>query len=211
MFRILSLFIFLISPLLSVPQGVFQYYPQLHNELVNPEVRINSPRPGQALQGIVSIRGNCSIKNFSSARVEFSYDNNPTDTWFIIRTLTEAVSNGLLAQWDTSTITDGIYQVRLVVAAKDGKEYQAIVNGLRVRNCTLIETDTPAPTGIVRAGVFSETPNPTPIKPTPTPLPANPLEISPHNIQTSLFRGGLMALVVFIIIGVFQGLRKLVR
>jgi hypothetical protein len=179
--------------------------------LPNPEVHINMPRGGQALQGIVSIQGNCAIKNFASAQVEFAYTDNPTETWFLIQTLTNGVSNDLLARWDTSTITDGSYQLRLVVQTKDGKEYLASIPNLRVRNYSQIETDTPAPTNQSGTTNVTVTAFPTSIPPTPTPLPANPAEISPRNIQASLGKGALAVLIFFFLVAIFQGLRRLVR
>ena len=178
--------------------------------LDNPEVRLSAPKAGQALQGVVPIQGNCAIKNFASARVEFAYSDNPTDTWFLIQDLQAGVSNNVLAQWDTSTITDGVYQVRLRVQTTDGKEYQAAISGLRVRNYTPVETDTPAPTSPGAALVVTSTTIPTSIPSSPTALPRNPAEISPQNIQASLGKGALAVLVVFILGAVVQGLRRLV-
>jgi hypothetical protein len=211
MLRILSLLITLFYPLISASKGAFQSPLETKTPLDNPEVRVTSPRSGQALQGVISIQGNCAIRNFSSARLEFSYTDNPTDTWFLIQTLVEPVSNNLLTQWDTSTITDGSYQVRLLVLATDEKEYQSVVENLRVRNYTPVETDTPAPTSLANGIITTGTPNPTPIPPSPTPLPANPLEISPDNIQSSTIKGIFTVFVVFTLFGLFQGLKRLMR
>jgi hypothetical protein len=202
------IFLLLVSLTVALPQ--VEALAATPTPLDNPEVRLSAPKTGQALQGVVPIQGNCAIKNFASARVEFAYSDNPTDTWFLIQNLEAGVSNGLLAQWDTSTITDGSYQVRLSVQTSDGKEYQAAISGLRVRNYTPVETDTPAPTNQGAVFVATSTTAPTSIPSSPTPLPRNPAEVSSQNIQASLGKGALAVLVVFVIAAVVQGLRRLV-
>jgi hypothetical protein len=209
MFQTIRLIFFLlITFTMSLPYA--EAFAATPTPLDNPEVRISSPKGGQALQGVVPIQGNCAINHFASAHLEFAYSDNPTNTWFLIQNLQAGVSNDVLAQWDTSTITDGLYQVRLSVQTTDGKVYQATIQGLRVRNYSPVETETPAPTSQgVTLGVTS-TPNPTSSPPSPTPLPANPIEISPQNIQASLGKGALAVLIVFVLAAIFLGLRRLV-
>ena len=70
----------------------------------------------------------------------FGYQDDPTATWFLIEQSAEPVKKGLIASWDTSTITDGEYQLRVRVILADGKVAEAIVPNLRVRNYTPVET-----------------------------------------------------------------------
>jgi hypothetical protein len=136
-----------------------------------------------------------------------------TDTWFLIYDSDEAVSDGELTQWDTSTITDGEYKLRLVVTLQDGSQITTDINNLRVRNYTPIETSTSEPTatrapGDTPAPTITPTPTTTPIPPTATPLPPNPAIISSHDILLSLGKGALVTIGFFAILGLYQLIRS---
>jgi PTH1 family peptidyl-tRNA hydrolase len=166
-----------------------------------PVVTLSAPLPGQVLQGKVPITGNTAIEGFQSIELTFAYANNPTGTWFLILYSSLPVADGLLAQWDTTTITDGDYTLRLVVRLADGSQQTLTLPGLRVRNYTPIETDTPPPP------VPSATPAPgqapiqpptatlpataTALPPTPTALPTNPAEVSTLALARTLGIGAL--------------------
>lgn len=182
------------------------------------DIGIQSPLPGQALQGIVVIRGATEVQGFHSARLEFAYSENPTKTWFLIQEFTEPVT-GELFQWDTSTITDGIYDLRLSVTLADGKQSKVTLTGLRVRNYTPIETDTPTPELPTATQVPGDTPIPsstltptaTPVPPTPTHLPPNPAQLSRRDISGSMGKGALGILGIFALIGLYTSIRRLSR
>jgi len=180
-------------------------------------VLVSSPVPGQALQGNVTVSGNTAVQGFQSGELSFAYPNSSTGTWFLIQESSEPVANSTLALWDTTTITDGVYDLRLVVTLQDGSQKTFIVPGVRVRNYTPIETNTATPvtpTSTPLPGdtpVPSETPTPTvsPIPPTSTALPANPAEISQGDVRQSLLKGGLAAVGIFALIGIYRGLKRL--
>ena len=104
-----------------------------------PAPAIHSPVGGQALQGIVQILGTTSIEGFRSSELSFAYLVNPTDTWFKISESEVQVENGVIADWDTTTISDGDYILRLVIKLGDGNELMSSVDGVRVRNYSPIE------------------------------------------------------------------------
>lgn len=168
---------------------------------------IISPVSGQAVQGTLSIDGSSSAPGFASAELDFAYAGDATDTWFLIAESDEPVQNGVLVQWDTGAITDGDYDLRLRVFLEDGSHLDAIVHGLRVRNYTPIETDTPTPVTPTLTQIPGETPVPTvtltQVLPTPTPLPPNPAEVSNRDILQSLGRGALVVLGVFALLAVY--------
>lgn len=94
---------------------------------------ITNPVEGQSLSGVVTIEGTASHPSFQSYSVSFAYDPNPTGTWFTIADQVQApVSDGRLAVWDTSSLTPGIYQLRLTVAVEDGQSLESVVGKLRV-------------------------------------------------------------------------------
>lgn len=169
-------------------------------------VSLSAPAPNQVLQGVVAIRGSTALKDFASAELTFAYENNPTDTWFLIQESLPAVSDGDLAEWDTTTLTDGAYTLRLSVQLMDGSQQTAQVSGLRVRNYTPVETDTPAPTreATPLAPVASSSPTP---PPTPTPLPTNPAHFTSRQLSSSVASGGIAAIGLFALLGLLFAAR----
>jgi hypothetical protein len=168
---------------------------------------ILSPQKGEALQGVVTIRGSSNETGFLSAEVDFAYAGDTTDTWFLIATNNQPVDSNTLATWDTTTITDGNYNLRLRVFLSDGTHLDVNILNLRVRNYTPVETPTPAPTAIQPTLTPTDTLIPTPF-PTPTLLPANPAVLTSQEISTSLAYGGLGAGIFIVVFGFYLWLRR---
>ena len=182
----------------------------------SPTVSISSPFAGQALRGVIAITGNSFIPGFTSAELSFAYANDPTGTWFLIAESRIAVEDGPLMQWDTTAITDGEYQLRLVVRMADGQQQIATVTGLRVRNYTPVETETPTPSPTPLPGNTPEptgtpTPTLTPIPPTATAVPPNPAVIGPRDLINNLGRGALGVVALFSLIGIYRSIRVLLK
>jgi hypothetical protein len=180
---------------------------------------ITTPGPGDALQGIITITGTTAVSGFASAEVSFGYSHAKPSGWFLIQESQKAVTDAVVATWDTTTITDGIYDLRLVVTLTDGSQQQVQVAGIRVRNYTPIETNTPLPTTttnpaqVKRSVTPSELPEvtATAFKLVLTPLPSNPAEVGNGDILTSLARGGLAAAGLFLLGGLYLGIKHLIR
>jgi hypothetical protein len=166
-----------------------------------------SPQPGDVLQGVVTIRGSSNEPGFVSSEVDFAYTGDTTGTWFLVTTGSQPVDSGTLATWDTTTITDGNYNLRLRITLSDGTRLDATVSNLRVRNYTPVETPTPAPTAIQPTMTPTVTLTPTPF-PTPTSLPVNPAVLTQSDISTSLIYGGLGAVILIIILGIYLWVRR---
>jgi len=164
--------------------------------------RVDSPKAGQALRGVVTITGSTNISNFQSAEVSFRYDRQDNSSWFLLQQSSQPVDNGNLATWDTTTIADDTYRLRVVVTLQDGTTLETDVPGLRIRNYSAVETDTPSPTlsatqgGPVIAGNITQT-----AIPTPTDLPANPAQVSQANLTDSAVKGSLFTAIIFMCIG----------
>ena len=184
-------------------------------QTITPTVSILYPVTGQALQGSIAISGNTMAENFSSAELLFGYDANPTNTWFLIQSYDRPISGGTIALWDTTTITDGTYQLRLVVWFSDGSQLEQKVTGLRVRNYSPIETNTPTPVTPTATLPPGETPIPTPtmtiVPPTVTPLPTNPAEITSQKASESLLKGALGIFGIFAVMGIYQLIKGRIR
>jgi len=174
--------------------------------------RIDSPLPGEALLGVVNITGSTNLKDFQASEVAFAYDQHENQGWFLIQRSTNPVKDSTLAVWDTTTITDGIYRLRVRVILSDGQSADTIISGLRVRNYTAVETNTPVP---AQAGVSIATQLPTVIdtpQPTPTMLPRNPAEVTHYGLLLSLVQGVIYAIVFFSLVGIyFIGRNMIIR
>jgi hypothetical protein len=170
-------------------------------------VVIDSPLPGDVLQGVVAVTGSSDIDGFVSAEISFSYADDPTETWFLISNSTQPVSNDRLVTWDTTVITDGNYVMRLQVNLTNGTSSEFLVPELRVRNYTPVETPTPLPLAPEATPLPIITSTMTPF-PTPTALARNPATLVPMDVSSSILYGGLAAILMFIIIGLYLWLRR---
>jgi len=210
----LYILIRLFSMSLLLPVGVLQT--QSDPATPGPGPTILSPSPGQALQGIVPITGNIAVQGFQSAEISFTYQGDPRQTWFLIGELNSPVAEGHLLDWDTTTITDGEYSLNLAVTMESGEVLTTTVEGLRVRNYSPIETDTPYPTATPAPGdttvpTTTPTSSGTPIPFTPTPLPTNPAIITTRDVTLSLGKGVLAVVGMFALIGLYQVTRGIAR
>jgi hypothetical protein len=168
---------------------------------------LTAPAKGDALQGSVNISGTSQVDGFASAELDFAYHDDPTGTWFPISTASQPVTDGVLGTWDTTAISDGTYDLRLRVLLTDGTAVDALVPNLRVRNYTPVESPTPTAVIPEATPLPTATSTPTPF-PTPTLLPANPAVLSPVSVTTSLAVGGLVAMVLFAILGLYLRARR---
>jgi len=170
-------------------------------------VVITSPQSGQVIQGPVTITGTSDVPGFQSAEIAFAFAGDTSSNWFLIQSSEQPVKNGPLGTWDTTTLTDGTYTLRLRVNLQDGKQIETTVSGLRVRNYTPVETPTltatPANQPTPQVPTMTSTPYPT-----PTLLPQNPAALTPINVYTSLRLGALCIGGFFLIFAVLLRLRK---
>jgi hypothetical protein len=164
------------------------------------EVEVLFPQTGDVLQGMVSIIGTTNISGFQSTEISFSYQDTGEPDWFVIFQGTEPVHNGTLTLWDTTTIADGTYLLKVRVLLNDGSFSEQIIRGLRVRNYSPVETVTAFPTD---AG-FIDTSEPVmsiASNPTGTALPPNPGELTRSNFYSSIITGVFCAGGVFCLFG----------
>jgi hypothetical protein len=201
------------------PPGPERVLPQVDS----PDVVIDEPGGGAAVQGTLSIIGTANPADFFFYELSFRYAGGPEDSWFVIAESFTPVATGTLGEWDTFAITDGDYDLLLLVTLTDSSQLEHRVEGVRVRNYTQVETGTPGPSAIPAASVTPDltarfTPSATPtVTPTPTaaatftPPAPNPAELRPGEISTSLARGAAGVLAVFLLIGLYTSIRSLRR
>jgi len=181
-----------------------------------PEIAILSPLPGQAIRGSVPIVVDTATQGFVSSELTFGYHDDTTGTRFLITQSFEPIQEEILTEWDTTTLTDGVYDLLLEVFLEDGDPYISVVPALRVRNYSPIETDTPTPTTTSAPQATpspSVTPSPTPTKipPTPTPLPPNPLQVTHEDIWVNLLRGAAGGFAAILLAGLYLSVRRFFR
>lgn len=180
------------------------------------EILITSPQSGRIVQGVVVISGSITVLGFSSYELSFSYNNDPTDTWFTLQTSSLPVVDGELGIWDTTVLTDGDYSLRLRVFLLDSSFQDITVTDLSVRNYTAVPTATMTPTATTVAQFVVPTaqlvaPAPataTPSRSTPTPFPPNPAGLQTPSIASALTRGALLAFLLFLGFGILLRLRR---
>lgn len=183
---------------------------------------IRSPGPGQAVQGVVPILGSTAVDGFVSMEVAFAYAGHASETWFLIAESQEPVFDGILAEWDTTTISDGNYMLRLSVFLAGGTRQDVTLDGVRVRNYSPVETDTPTPipTSTPPATqapapsatpTLTLTPTQTPVPHTATPLPTNPAQVPPGAALINLGKGALAVIGVFAGLGAYYQTRAVLR
>lgn len=180
--------------------------------LLRPSTRlfVASPQPGEVLQGVVPITGSTVTPDFLSYEVSFTYDREDSRTWFLIQQNNESVQDGNLAVWDTTTITDGDYRLRVQVFLRDGQSEDLIVGGLRVRNYTPAEQQPTSET--LQMPSFQETDAiPTTsvtLPPSPTSLPENPAQITSKGLVNSLLTGLGLVVLIFLVFGLYLARRN---
>jgi hypothetical protein len=185
------------------PDKVFQ---------VNEHPQVVSPKPGDVLKGKVNVTGSTDVLDFQSVEISFRYEGDSGDTWYLIQQSSDPVKDGTLAVWDTSTIADGSYRLRVNVILSDNHTTEVVIPNLRVRNYSTVETATPGPSANLAE-------QPTEIKPTstmavlstPTSLPDNPAQVTSLKLASSLVQGAAFAVVCFILLGIYLALRAIRR
>jgi hypothetical protein len=87
---------------------------------LNPDATLTSPQDGESISGIVKILGTADIQNFAFYKVEYR-SLTPESSWLTVSAGTVPVCEGKceiseeLGSWDTSLVSPGEYDFRLVV------------------------------------------------------------------------------------------------
>jgi penicillin-binding protein 1A len=110
-----------------------------------PVVNLTSPANGQEVIGPIEIRGQVTAPaNFARYQVEYAPVN--TDSFTIIGNFNpqqQPIPDGVLTQWDTRTVPNGDYRLRLAVFSIEGG---FIYREITVRVNNPLPTPTPTPT-----------------------------------------------------------------
>jgi hypothetical protein len=98
-----------------------------------PTATITSPANGATVSGKLTVKGTANGPNFGYYKVEFK---SATD-WVLTEgtSHSSAVTDGTLVTWDTTTVADGNYDLRLLVADSAG-QYITTQISVKVDNAT---------------------------------------------------------------------------
>jgi hypothetical protein len=94
------------------------------------QVNITSPQGGEEVRGTIEVRGTVHVLQFGF----YKYEVAPlgAETWSTISAGRDQVQNGPLGRWDTTTLSPGDYQLRLVVTDNQGRSLPPCVIRVRV-------------------------------------------------------------------------------
>lgn len=96
----------------------------------NPTAIISSPAENNTFGNSLSVTGTASDISFDKYKLEME-NQTSLGTWIDMGTYTSQVINSTLANLDTSSLSNGIYNLRLTVSDKAGNSNQTNVNNLK--------------------------------------------------------------------------------
>jgi hypothetical protein len=94
------------------------------------QIMITSPQPGEEIKGAIELIGTVDVSNFGFYKYEVAPQGS--DTWATISAGRTIVKKGSLGRWDTTALTPGDYQLRLVVTDNQGKALPNCVVPVRI-------------------------------------------------------------------------------
>ncbi len=111
---------------------VTQAVPSGMSGCVPDQIMITSPEPGERVSGTVNISGTASVPNFG-------FLNMKLRPWALrigqrLPQNREPVKNDNLGEWNTSSLTNGYYFLRLVITDNVGASLEPCVIAVRVAN-----------------------------------------------------------------------------
>ncbi len=190
---------------------------------------ITSPSMNAVVRGKVLINGSAVHPSFWKYEVHFAPEPNTGD-WNVLGVHETQVIDGVLETWDTATVPDGRYSLRLRVVDRTGNYQEYFVRGISVSNTqptetpTLSATRTPTrtPTGRSTAlaatatamlaqptvNIAAATPTPTLERPTRGPAISVPTIETKGWADAFLMGAGAMA-AIFLLVGLVFLIRRL--
>lgn len=164
MTRLLLIAAILISALLS--QAILSQ---------SPEIEITDPVPVSELSGTVTIRGTVNLPDLQSYFLEVADFTQDTPQWIPI-SLPQSrprIDTELL-EWDTTTLPDGVYRLRLHAIACDGEHHFVEVVPLRLANGLSCPIDLPDTEACILDASTPSTTAQMPVTTTPAPPDSEP-------------------------------------
>ena len=116
----------------STAAPVTQEVPSGMSGCVPDQIMITSPEPGKDVNGIVNIIGTANVPNFGFYKYEIAPMG--AQNWATISAYREPVREDTLGEWNTASLTNGDYFLRLVITDNVGVSLEPCVIAVRVLN-----------------------------------------------------------------------------
>ncbi len=94
------------------------------------QLDLSSPKAGAEVKGTIDLIGTVNISNFGFYKYEVAPQGS--DTWATISAGRNTVYDASLGRWDTTALTPGDYQLRLVVTDNQGTALPPCIVPIRV-------------------------------------------------------------------------------
>jgi hypothetical protein len=111
---------------------VTQAAPSGMSGCVPDQIMITAPEPGADVTGTVKITGTANVSNFGFFKYEFA--PRGSQNWATISAKRDPVTDGEIGDWNTTSLTNGEYFLRLVITDNIGVAMEPCVIALRVIN-----------------------------------------------------------------------------
>jgi hypothetical protein len=111
---------------------ITQEVPSGMSGCISDQIIITSPEPGDEVSGTIKITGTADVPNFGF----YKYEVAPmgSQNWATIAANRDPVKNGDLGEWNTASLTNGDYFLRLVITDNVGATLEPCVIAVRVLN-----------------------------------------------------------------------------
>lgn len=96
------------------------------------QIMITSPRPGEEVKAVVDLIGTASVPNFGFYKYEIAPVG--TQSWATVAAEREPKKDELLGKWNTLSLSNGDYFLRLVITDNVGDALEPCVIAVRVLN-----------------------------------------------------------------------------
>jgi hypothetical protein len=96
------------------------------------QVELAEPMDGKEVIGVVTLMGTVKSENFGFYKYEVARPGDPL--WLTIQAGRDIVEDGELGQWDTRSLQNGDYQLRLVVTDNQGETLPPCIIQVRINN-----------------------------------------------------------------------------
>ncbi len=100
----------------------------------DPRARITAPAPGATVSGSLELRGTASHEAFGYYTLAVAAGSPPTGDYVEFGRITAPVSDGQLGRFDTTSVRNGVYTLRLVVVDAAGNALPPCEVAVRVQN-----------------------------------------------------------------------------
>lgn len=95
--------------------------PTLAPAMCNPSVAVSYPRENEYVSGIINIVGTANIPNFQFYKVEYGQGEVPYHYSSIGEVMRVQKTGTTLVTWDTATVPNGVYLLRLTAVENSGQ------------------------------------------------------------------------------------------